>query len=182
MRAIKCFEFENRSIEFMKAMTISAAKPYYARLDRTELLKLPDGKSVFKVYYASLLGRENPAQYEWSKDDLDSGSFANKLTHAGLQGVGFITAFPHITKAFRFAPSSEILLHVRAFNSRTMLELSLARDDAHVEFACLAEALIAADEYRCWAAARSVEEYLKYFSTQGDMQIVDFSKLAAYWG
>ena len=165
----------------MHAITISAAKPYHARLDRAALLRLPDGKSVFKVYYVSLLGRESAGKYEWSKEELESDSFANKIAYVGLQGVGFVTAFPHITKAFRFAPSSEILLHVRAFNSKTLLELSLAREDLHVEFACLAEALIAADEYRFWAAANSVDEYLKSFSAQGEMQVANFSKLAVYW-
>ena len=28
----------------------------------------------------------------------------------GVEGVGFVTAFPHITKVFRYAPKAEILM------------------------------------------------------------------------
>lgn len=163
-------------------LTIAASRPYHARTEKTDLLRLPDGKSVFKVYYISILGRDKPELYEWERCGLSMADFADRVKFAGVQGVGFITAFPHITKAFRFAPSSEILLHVRAFNTKTLLELSLSREDGYVEFACLAEALIAADEYRTWARAATVPEYLATFSRESDMPIVDHAKLGAYWG
>ena len=95
--------------------------------------------------------------------DIDAKAFIKAFRESGQEGVGFLTAFPHITKVFRYAPKMEILQHVRAFDTKTFAPISLIRDD-FVEFACLAEALLAADEYKAWAAAGSVEEYLRYVS------------------
>jgi hypothetical protein len=166
----------------MPSLTIAPSRTYHARTEKTDVIRLQDGKSVFKVYYISIIGRDKPELYEWAQCGLSLGDFADRVKFAGLQGVGFITAFPHITKAFRFAPSSETLLHVRAFNTKTLLELSLSREDGYVEFACLAEALIAADEYRAWARCETVADYLAVFSREADMPVANHAKLGAYWG
>ena len=162
-------------------MTITPAKPYHARVEKTGLIRLTDQKSAFKIYYISILGREQPELYEWNQCEQDFAGFADRVPFSGIRGVGFITAFPHITKAFRFAPASEVLLHVRAFNTKTLLELSLSREDGHLEFACMAESLIAADEYRAWARAATVADYLSDYSAQRDMSIKNHCKLGEYW-
>jgi len=141
---------------------------------------MPDGVSAFKVYYLSLVGRDEPARYEWEHCARSPDDFAARLRAAGWDGVGFITAFPHLTKIFRFAPAVETVLHVRAFATADFAPLELERDDGYLEFACYAEAAIAADEYHAWAAAHTVEEYLGYFSPFTDGPVVSHAKLAAY--
>jgi hypothetical protein len=95
--------------------------------------------------------------------------------------VGLVTCFPHITKVFRFSPSNETVLDVRELDTATLQPVDAARGDGFHEFACLAEALIAADEYRAWASARSVDEYLAYRSSQADFPVVSNTKLKDYW-
>ena len=51
------------------------------------------------------------------------------------------------------------MLHVRAFRPADY-GLDLARSDGYVEYACLAESVIADAEYRLWARARTVDAYL----------------------
>ncbi|OPZ87719.1 MAG: hypothetical protein BWY76_00329 [bacterium ADurb.Bin429] len=161
-------------------MHITACRPYHSVTVRTELVPMPDGISAFKVYYISLVGRDEPARYEWEHCSLTPAAFARRLCAAGLDGVGFVTAFPHITKVFRFAPAMETVLHVRAFSTVDLTPLNLARGEEYLEFACYAEAAIAADEYHAWAAAHTVEEYLTYFSPFTDGPVVNHAKLAAY--
>ena len=50
-----------------------------------------------------------------------------------------------------------------------------------MEFACLAEALIAADEYGFWAEAATVEDYLVRWSAFKEGPIVRHDKLLRYW-
>jgi len=64
-----------------------------------------------------------------------------------VEGIGFVTAFPHITKVFRFGPEAETAMNVCAWDTRSMAPIGLGRSQGYVEFACLAEAAIAADEY-----------------------------------
>jgi len=162
-------------------MIVKPCNPYHARSAGTELLPMLDGRSVFKLYYIDIVGRENRARYEWAHSVLRKGELEAALAALPVEGVGFITAFPHITKVFRFAPSAETVLHVTAYNSPDLSALGLERDPGWVEFACYAEALIAADEYRAWADAESVDAYLEYRSSFDDGPVASSSKLREWW-
>jgi hypothetical protein len=84
-------------------------------------------------------------------------------------------------KVFRFGPDREIIENARAWATQTMKPLDLARGEGYMEFACLAEALVAAEEFAFWAQARTVEEYLDRWSTVTDCPIAVHNKLQAYW-
>ncbi|MCJ7433362.1 MAG: hypothetical protein MUO77_07735 [Anaerolineales bacterium] len=45
-------------------MQISTCRPYHAKAVGQNLLQIPDGKSVFKGYYLSIMGRDKPEEYE----------------------------------------------------------------------------------------------------------------------
>jgi hypothetical protein len=145
------------------------------------LLSLADGKSTYKVYTIDLLGRDTPERYEWQHAGLSPQDLEDRLVEARLEGIGFVTAFPHITKVFRFHPDGETVLTVRAFRTPSMDAYDLDRSDGFVEFACLAEALIAAEEYRFWAAAERVETYLESWSDVEAAVVADHGKLRRYW-
>ncbi len=142
---------------------------------------MPDGRSAFKIYFASIVGRDKPERFEWDQSTLTPVQFEGIFKQFAMPGVGFVTAFPHIAKIFRFGPASETILNVRAFSTPDLSNLALLRDDGFMEFACLAEALIAADEYGAWAKAASVEEYLQSWSAHADMPVSSNTKLAEYW-
>jgi hypothetical protein len=161
-------------------MKIAACRPYHARVVHRELLRIPEGCSVFKVYLISILGRDDPTRFEWAHCPLSLEQFRQRFVVLRPEGVGFVTAFPHITKVFRFAPTAETVLHVRAFRTTDFSPLDLSREDSYLEFACYAEAAIAADEYHCWAAAHDVDEYLAYSSSFTDGPVVASGKLRAY--
>ena len=144
------------------------------------LLRMPDCVSIFKMYYIDIIGRENAARYEWRRGSMDKADFEARLKASGCEGVGFITAFPHIAKVFRFAPEAETVVHVFAFDPVDLAPLDLSRNAPWAEFACFAEAAIASDEYRLWAAARTVEEYLESFSVFRDGPIAFHGKLRAW--
>jgi hypothetical protein len=74
----------------------------------------------------------------------------------------------------------ETIMHVKAFNTGDLSPMSLEREDGFVEFACYAEAAIAADEYQAWAKAGSVEEYLQFRSLFVDGPVQSNRKLAEY--
>lgn len=160
-------------------MDIKPCKPYISRVGCRKLLRMAGG-SAFKIYYVSLLGRGNPEPYDWDSSELKPEKFEAELVKLAPEGVGFITVFTPITKIFRFAPSAETIMHVRAINTATMAPLDLARPDNYLEFACYAEAALAADEYRAWAAAKDVEEYLGSFSSFAGGPVVKHDKLAAW--
>ena len=162
-------------------LTIKSCRPYHSKTIARTLLTMPDGKSVFKLYYLSIIGRDEPARYEWDLSAITPGDFQASLLKSSLEGVGFVTAFPHLCKVFRFAPGMETVLHVRAFHTRDLAPLDLSREEQHTEFACYAEAAIAADEYRAWARAGAVEEYLRAFSDFEDGPVISHAKLADYW-
>jgi len=162
-------------------MKIARCKPYQARLVECRRLAMPDAKSVFKVYFLSIVGRDDPARYEWEHAALTPDAMAPALAASGVEGIGFVTAFPHITKVFRFAPAAETLLHVKALATVGLSPMDLARDDNFVEFACYAEAIIAAEEYDAWARADSVSDYLEFVSGRRDAPVANPAKLAAYW-
>ena len=155
-------------------------QPYRAVLHFKTLLRPPGRRSAFKVYFISLTGRQDRARYEWSLTPEAAGKALQALAGAVPAGAGFIVAFRHIVKIFRFDPALETVLNVRAFKTDGLAPLDLKRAEDYLEFACLAEAILAADEYRLWAGAQSVEEYLANFSRFSDCSISSVSKLAAF--
>lgn len=161
---------------------IKPCNTYHARSAGTHLLRMQDGKSAFKVYFVDIVGRKQPERFVWRLCGRKQKDFLDTLSQQGIEGVGFIIAFPHITKVFRYGPNPEIVLNVRAYKTETLEPLSLERSEGYMEFACLAEALIGADEYRFWAEATSVEDYFKKWSAFADGPIVDHEKLRRYWG
>ena len=162
--------------------TPKPCNPYHAVVRDRRLVRQDGTKTAFKVYLIDIVGRAEPARTEWDKSGIDLAAFLGGLGNTqGLDGVGFVTAFPHITKAFRFGPESEIVANVRAWNTPDMSSLDLARSDGYVEFACLAEAALAADEFGFWAAAESVERYLEQWSRYAAGGIMQPGKLRAYW-
>ena len=163
-------------------MQIKPCRVYNAVIADQKMLSMPDGKSVFKVYYLSLLGRDDPARYEWDRGKSGKPEFLERLRCLDIAGIGFITAFPHITKVFRFDPAAETVLHAKAFATADLNPLELGRAGGFIEFACYAEAAIAADEYRMWADAGDIGEYLALFSAFSRGAIARNAKMAAYFG
>ena len=162
-------------------MEITPCKPYHAKSAGTALVRMLKGPSVFKVYYVDIVGRDDPSRYEWDHSGLGRSEFEATLKTASIEGVGFVTAFPHITKVFRFAPAVETVLHVTAFNTKDLSPLPLDRGSGWVEFACYAEAVIAAAEYDAWAEADTVETYLDYRCDFDDAPIQSADKLSQWW-
>jgi hypothetical protein len=161
--------------------SIKPCQTYHAQLDRVTLLRLPDGLSAFKVYYLSITGRARPELYEWTACPRTIDEFETAFLASGIEGVGLVTCFPHITKVFRFSPGNETVLDVRELETATLQSIDAARGDGFHEFACLAEALIAAEEYKAWASARSVDEYLAYRCDLADFPVLSNTKLNEYW-
>ena len=155
-------------------------QPYDARVAGTRLAACPDGRSAFKVYFLDIVGRANPELYEWDRCAATRDGFLAALPRVA-DGVGFVTAFPHVVKVFRFGPHAETVLDVQGFRTPDLSEYPLARGDGTFEFACLAEALIAADEFAFWAAAADVGEYLGRWSSFASGRIADPGKLSRYW-
>jgi hypothetical protein len=162
-------------------MEIAPCLPYHAQCVGFKLLKLSDGKSAFKIYYLSMLGRENRARYEWNHSPLQSAEFEQVFKMGGHEGIGFVTAFPHVAKIFRFSPYMETILDVREFSTAGMGVRDSTRADGSREFACLAEAVIAGEEYTAWAAAPDVETYLAFRCEKSDFPVSDPRKMARYW-
>jgi hypothetical protein len=162
-------------------MKVAVCRPYHAQTVGRTTMQMPDGKSVFKIYYLSIIGRDKPERYEWGAAPFTRDEFESAFLRGGHEGIGFVTAFPHITKVFRYAPSVETVVDVREFHTEGMRTLDVARGDSSHEFACYAEAIIAAEEFRAWASASSVEEYLAYNSSASDFSVISHTKLAAYW-
>jgi hypothetical protein len=162
-------------------LSIAECRPYHAQASGQSLLRMPDHQSVFKIYYLSVVGRDNPAQYEWKFCPLSKEDFEKALIQHGLEGIGFVTAFPHVTKIFRFSPYKETILDVSEFRTPDLQPLDYAHGDGTHEFACYAETLIAAAEYTAWAGAESVDQYLAFRYHQADFPVRSETKLAAYW-
>ena len=142
---------------------------------------MDDEKSVYKVYFVSIVGRDSPAAYEWAHCELSMDGFLKALTARGPEGIGFVIAFPHITKIYRWGPSMETVLDVAELSTSGLELKDCSREDEYHEFACYAEAAIAAEEYHTWARARTVAEYLDHSLKTGDYPIDYHAKLAAYW-
>ena len=162
-------------------MKVETSGTYHGVIENMQLVRLADGKSAFKVYFVSIEGRPEPTRFEWSKTAMDKAAFLKAFETRGVEGVGFVTAFPHITKIFRYNPKSEVILTVKAYNTVTGAEINLDRGEGYMEFACLAEAMIADGEYRLWGKAASVEEYLAASCPMERADIVREGKLKAYW-
>jgi hypothetical protein len=142
---------------------------------------MPDGKSAFKIYYISVIGRDAPELFEWQRCPRTPRDFEQAFLSGSHEGVGFVLAFPHVTKIFRFSPGAETILDVREFHTDGMRPMDCSRDGGYHEFACYAEAAIAADEYRAWADALSVAIYLASRSEAAEFPVRSNTKLAAYW-
>ena len=158
-------------------MKIATCRSYHAISSGANLLRMPDNKSVFKIYYLSIIGRDNPEAYEWDRCSLSKKDFESRFVSGGYAGIGFVTAFPHITKIFRFSPQMETVLDVKAFDTSAMTAIDCSRGDGYVEFACYAEAIIAAEEYRAWAECTSVSGYLAFVCKANDFPVTTNKKL-----
>lgn len=163
-------------------MHIAPCRTYHARRVGRTLLKMPDGKSALKVYYLSIIGRDKPELFEWERCAISPEEFERRLLQSAFEGIGFATAFPHVTKLFRFSPFAETVMDVLEFSTADLNRLDCSRADNWHEFACYAEALIAAEEYAAWAQSSTVEQYLAFVSPSNSFPIVNHAKLSAYWG
>jgi hypothetical protein len=163
--------------------SINPCSTYHAVLNGTSLCRPADGKSTFKLYFIDIIGRKESTRTVWALSGMRTEDFPARLARAeGVEGIGFVTAFPHIAKVFRFGPEAETVMNVRAWDTRSMSPIGLGRSQDYVEFACLAEAAIAADEYNAWARTRTVEEYLQQWSSFTDGPVTRHDKLLEYWG
>ena len=160
---------------------IKEANPYTGRIAGRELLRSADGLSAFKVYFLDITGRSDPRRTEWALCVLNWADFLRNLEALKTEGIGFITAFPHVTKLFRFSPEAEIVMDVRGFRTAGLVDWPLSRLDGYVEFACLAEALIAADEFRLWAECADVPAYLAGWSGFSEARIGDRAKMRRHF-
>lgn len=162
-------------------MQIKPCQPYHAVLMDKILIHGADKKSAFKIYFINIIGRANPSRYEWPQDKIARQKFTDRLQKIALAGIGFVTAFAHVTKVFRFSPVAETVLDVRAFSTMDLAPLDLKRADDYLEFACYAESLLAAAEFRLWAGAKTVTEYLSVFSSFDGGKIISSTKQADYF-
>ena len=158
---------------------IEPCQPYAAR--PSGRARYENGPHVFKVYYIDIPGREHPERYDWDRCGRERESVPAGLKRAGVEGVGFVCAFPHIAKVFRWAPSVETVLHVRAYQPEDFAELDLGRDGGYLEYACLAESMIADGEYQLWAGAPTVDAYLAGWVDWGAVVIASEGKLGRYY-
>ena len=162
-------------------MQVVPCRSYHAQTVGQSVLRMPDGQSAFKIYYTSVIGRDEPELYEWQRCPRTREQFEKTFLAGAHEGIGFVIAFPHVTKVFRFSPDMETILDVREFDTAGMTDRDSTRADGSHEFACYAEAVIAADEYRAWARATTVEEYLTFRSAAADFPVARNAKLATYW-
>jgi hypothetical protein len=162
-------------------MRIAPCRTYHAKTAGTSLLRMPDGRSVFKVYYVSVVGRDEPALFEWQHSRCSPVEFETAFMSGAHEGIGFVIAFPHVTKIYRFSPAGETILDVKEFDTPGMVPRDCSRADGYHEFACYAEAVLAADEYRFWAAAATVDDYLACRSHASEFPVVSNVKLSAWW-
>lgn len=162
-------------------MEIPECRSYHAITSSVKAVEMPDGKSAYKVYYLSIVGRDKPELYEWERSELRKDAFEDALRASGLEGIGFVTAFPHITKIMRFGPGMETVMDIREFDTDGLTPRDCSRDDGYHEFACYAEAVIAAEEYHAWAKAETVAAYLDYRCETTDFPVVSSGKLREHF-
>jgi hypothetical protein len=164
-----------------RTVKIAPCRTYHARTVGTNLLRMPDGRSVFKIYYISVIGRDRPELFEWEHSQRSPSDFERDFLAGAHEGIGFVIAFPHVTKIYRFSPEGETILDVKEFDTAGMVPRDCSRAGGYHEFACYAEAVLAADEYRLWAAAATVDAYLATRSEADDFPVGSNVKLAAWW-
>lgn len=162
-------------------MQIAKCRLYHARTFKQSLLRMPDGKSVFKIYYISIIGRDTPEKFEWERAPHAQAGFEKLFLSGNHEGMGFVTAFPHITKIYRFSPYAETILDIGEFHTADMLHKDCSRNDGSHEFACYAESAISADEYEAWAKALTVEEYIAFRCMKTNFPVASNVKMAEYW-
>lgn len=162
-------------------MIIKDCKRYQVRMDGFQLLRMRDSKSVFKIYFLSIQGREKPELYDWKQSLQTCDAFINTFLAKSFEGIGFVTSFPHITKVFRFSPYVETVLDVSEFQTVDLIAKNCSRGDGTHEFACLAEAHIAAKEFEFWAESDSVQKYLEFRCEPVPYAILKNTKLSEYW-
>jgi hypothetical protein len=165
----------------MITMQIAKCGTYHAKTVGIRMLRMPDKKSVFKIYYLSIISRDLPEQFEWEHCRQKPDSFERAFLLGKHEGIGFVVAFPHIAKVFRFSPYGETIIDVSEFHTADMQPKDCSRGDGSHEFACYAESIIAADEYQSWANAATVEQYLASRCTKTDFPIVSNTKLTTFW-
>jgi hypothetical protein len=159
--------------------SIEACQSYAARPAGRAVYE--NGPHAFKVYFIDITGRQHPERYEWDRSGRERDGVLAGLKRAEIEGIGFVCAFPHIVKVFRFGPENETVLHVRAFRPADFAKIDLARSDGYVEYACLAESIIADGEYRLWAGASTVAEYLVRWVDWQPAAVADEGKLGRYY-
>ena len=162
-------------------MLIKQCRMYHAHTIEKNILRMPDQKSIFKIYYLSIIGRDTPELFEWEHCLYTQANFEQKFLLGKHEGIGFVIAFPHIVKIFRFSPYNETVLDVREFHTVDMQSKDCSRDDGSHEFACYAESVISADEYEAWANATTVKDYTAFRCRKTDFSIASNMKLTTYW-
>lgn len=161
-------------------MKIAPCRTYHAVTSSVNLIEMPHRKTAFKIYYLSIIGRDEPDLYEWEHCALTEDEFESTLITSGQEGIGFVTAFPHITKIFRFAPAMETVMDISEFDTEGLMAKDCSREDGYHEFACYAEAIVAAEEYHAWAKAATVSTYLAYRCSTTDFPVTSNSKLSEF--
>jgi len=154
---------------------VKRSNPYTSQVVGRATVEFGDG-SAFKVYFVDIVGRDDPTKYEWAQCGCTQEEFLERLRELSPEGIGFVTAFPHITKVFQFGPSPETNLYTRAYCTAGFEELPLDYSGA-TEVACAAEALILAEEFKLWLAARTVDEYLAKTTDAGDAAFANHEKM-----
>ena len=162
-------------------MQIVRSRPYHARVVGQRAVRMPDGKSVFKIYFVSVIGRENPERYEWAHSPQSPDAFVAAFRSGPHEGAGFVLAFPHITKVFRFSPFGETVIDVTEYDTRDLRPKDCSRGDGSHEFACYAESVIAAAEHEAWAAAPTVETWLGTRCERIEFPVATHTKMETYW-
>ena len=160
---------------------VKKGKPYTSKVCGATTVRFDDTQSAFKVYFVDIVGRDDPSRCEWAHCGQTHAQFIERLKELAPEGIGFVTAFPHITKIFQFGPSPETNLYTHAYKTSTFEELPLDYSGA-TEVACAAEALILAEEFKSWLAAQTVDEYLGMATEAGDAAFANHEKMYQRFG
>jgi len=159
---------------------IKKCLPYVSRVVGRARYEDEESGTSFKVYFVDIRGREQRERYEWSHCGMSHDDFLEALRGIAPEGIGFVIAFPHITKVFQFGPSPETNLYTRAYDTQGLKERSLDYGMG-TEVACAAEMLIAAEEFGFWLSAESVGDYLQRSTTAGDAEFRNHNKLWSHY-
>ena len=155
---------------------VKKGNPYTSKVVGKTQIVLEGTKSAFKIYFIDIQGRDDRAKYEWEHCGRTQEQFLEQLRDLNPEGIGFVTAFPHITKVFQFGPTPETNLYTTAYQTESFEELPLDYNEA-TEVGCAAEILIAAEEFRFWLEAQTVEDYLTKTCDAGDAAFQNHHKM-----